>query len=650
LVVLFLGITLILLGALAWLGWRLFQQDRALEQQRVRDRLENAADIVATELHRRLTDVDGRLSRLATTAEPDLPQAAAQYAQQLSDDALLVVMEGNGVQAYPRARLLYYPVLPQPDEPPASVFASGESFEFRDHDFVAAARVFRRIAQSEDWAVRAGALLRLARAERKANRLDGALDAYAELAGLESISVEGLPADLVALSASLDLLSEMSRRDELQSRAAAVYHDLHGGRWLLTRAQYEFYLGRICRWMPCDSDGDAGTNARVESMRTLAAGVEWLWSRVVANSGDSSGTRWIDGRPALLVWRGSADRTVALVGGVQHLEQDWLAALEPLSERHQIEVALADISGNDLTSRLVKEAPLQATRTMADTRLPWTVHVTSADPGADFAQLGERRRLMLLGLATLGLFVLVGLYAVTRGVTRELEAARLQSDFVAAVSHEFRTPLTSLQQFAELLSSGRITSEEDRNRYYKVMERESGRLHRLVEGLLDFGRMEAGALEFHWEQVAIGGLVRSVVTEFESEMADNGYRVELTDDGSAATARADVEALSRGVWNLLDNAVKYSPECKTVWVDVKCEDGQVAIAVRDRGVGIPLEEQKSIFEKFVRGASPDGRATKGTGIGLAMVRHIVDGHGGEIRVASEPGVGSTFTILLPLED
>jgi signal transduction histidine kinase len=237
-----------------------------------------------------------------------------------------------------------------------------------------------------------------------------------------------------------------------------------------------------------------------------------------------------------------------------------------------------------------------------------------------------------------------------RGVSRELAVARLQSDFVAAVSHEFRTPLTSLKQLAELLSSGRVASDERRARYYEVMERETGRLHRLVEGLLDFGRMEAGALEFSWERVTPSDLVRRVVTEFETELGESGYHVELSADATAPPVRADSEALGRAVWNLLDNAVKYSPDRKTVWVDVSQDDGRLAIAVRDQGVGIPAVEREMVFQKFIRGTSSNGSGIKGTGIGLAMVKHIVEAHGGEVRVESEVGQGSTFTILIPVEE
>jgi signal transduction histidine kinase len=375
-----------------------------------------------------------------------------------------------------------------------------------------------------------------------------------------------------------------------------------------------------------------------------------LWDRRSALDGSGREVSWLDGNPVLLVWQHSGERTVGMVGGRQYLENDWLAVLGPLLEGERVQLALSDVSGDALTASLTPDAQYSATRTAAATRLPWTLHVASSDPQGDFAQLAERRRLLLLGLATLALLLLVGLYAVTRGVTRELEAARLQSDFVSAVSHEFRTPLTSLKQLTELLSSGRVASEERRARYYQVMERESGRLHRLVEGLLDFGRMEAGALEFHMERVSVRDLVRDVVTEFEAEVTEDGLNVELRDDEFTATAVVDAEALGRAVWNLLDNAVKYSPDCQTVWIDVEREDGCAKIAVRDEGLGIPEDELGSVFDKFVRGTSSNGRGTKGTGIGLAMVRHIVEAHGGEVRVESEVGRGSTFTILLPIEE
>jgi signal transduction histidine kinase len=646
LVVLFLGIALILMVTLAWLGWRLFQQDRALEKQRVQVRLEHAADVVAGELSRQLDAIRDDLTRLSTVPGSAIPDSAERLASRFSNDAVVIVLRSDGVAAYPSGRLVYYPTTRPVPQSGASVFARGEAFEFRRRDLPAAARTYGRLAESADSAVRAGALMRLARTERKVGRLTAALGAYDQLRTLGSTAVGDLPAELVARHARLPVLEALDRPDALRLEAEALRSDLCAGRWHLTRSQYEFYKDDACRWMDCEQLADSAAMAAGEA---LAAGADWLWNRrgTVAEGGREM--VWLDGQPVLVVWQGSSTGMAALVGGATHLADDWIGGLEQLRQGQNVRVAFADVSGTALTEPLPSTQELVVRRTVAETGLPWTLQVASADPLADFAQLRERRTLMLLGLATLALFVMVGLYGVMRGVSRELDVARLQSDFVAAVSHEFRTPLTSLKQLAELLASGRVASEERRARYYGIMERESGRLHRLVEGLLDFGRMEAGAMEFNWERVAPSELVRSVVTEFEAERVESGCQVELSVDGATSSIRADSEALTRAVWNLLDNATKYSPDGQTVGVSVSQRGGRVAIAVRDEGVGIAPAQQRDIFKKFVRGTSADGRGAKGTGIGLAMVKHIVEAHGGVIQVESEVGRGSTFTILLPAE-
>jgi len=212
---------------------------------------------------------------------------------------------------------------------------------------------------------------------------------------------------------------------------------------------------------------------------------------------------------------------------------------------------------------------------------------------------------------------------------------------------EFRTPLASLRQLTENLLDGRITSEERRHAYYQAQSRATDRLSRLVEGLLDFGRMEAGVVRYRFEPIDVGELVRSTADEFQQEGAERGRRVELRTDGELPAIRADREALTRALWNLLDNAVKYSPGSPKVWVEVAREQHGVAITVRDSGLGIAPEEQKQIYRKFFRGSAAKAADIKGTGIGLAMVQHIVQAHGGKMRLESAPGIGSTFTVVLP---
>jgi signal transduction histidine kinase len=224
--------------------------------------------------------------------------------------------------------------------------------------------------------------------------------------------------------------------------------------------------------------------------------------------------------------------------------------------------------------------------------------------------------------------------------------ARQQSDFVSAVSHEFRTPLTALRQLSELFIQGRVPSDEVRQKYYEALDRESGRLERLVEGLLKFGRMEAGAEKHQFAAIDMEDFLRKLVAEFLHH-AGRHCHVELNTNGKGLAVRADSEALGCAVWNLLDNAVKYSQENRAVWMELGRVNGSVAIRVRDQGMGIAPDDQGRIFQKFVRGAAARSLGVPGTGIGLAVAHQIVKRHGGEIQLESEPGQGSTFTVLLP---
>lgn len=647
LLVLFVGITLVLAASLGWLGWRLLQQDRSLETQRVRERLEGAATAVAAALDQRLTETETTLRRLAALPAAEFRAETSRWARGLEPGAVLVVLGRDGLDAYPPNRLAFYPVVrSSPDASPAT-FAAGEALEFRSQDYAGAAARYRALVSLGDQRVRAGALLRLGRTLRKAGDLEAALSTYRQLEELDSLSVGGLPAGLIGRQARIAIFEALKRTPEARGEAESLRGDLMGGRWAIDRGAFEFYTEDLRRM------GDTTFRETAQPAVTLARAVETVWGEWMSAPRLLTGTgrRLIrSGGPALVIRPAAIEREIALIVGTTHLEAVWLGGLRPLLDRQGVRVALDDPDGTPVVSQIPDDEPLQVMRAATETGLPGTLRVASADARVLTAEFGVRRRLMLAGLGVATLLVLFGTYAVARAVTRELEVARLQSDFVAAVSHEFRTPLTSLRQLAELLASGRVPTEERRTKYYQVIQREGERLHRLVEGLLDFGRMEAGALEFRLEPLDAATLVRDVVNEFRAEAAEHGYAVELAVNGEVGRVRADREALARAIWNLLDNAVKYSPDHRTVRVAVVGGgNGRLSISVQDRGAGIAPDEQGRIFEKFVRGDSARMAGVKGTGIGLAMVRHIVDGHGGDISVTSQPGAGSTFTITLPVE-
>lgn len=236
-------------------------------------------------------------------------------------------------------------------------------------------------------------------------------------------------------------------------------------------------------------------------------------------------------------------------------------------------------------------------------------------------------------------------YFVFRAVHRELEVARLQSDFVSAVSHEFRTPLTAMCHVTERLEEN-SASPERLPQYYRALARETRRLRALVESLLDFGRLQAGKRIFDMRDTDITELARGVVDEFRDRSSTD--RLAWHAPASSVFVRADAEAIRLALRNLVDNALKYSPESGAVDVRLSCCGDLAGISVEDRGPGISKEEQRTVFRKFVRGEAARALNVRGTGIGLSLADQIVKAHGGCLELASDPGHGCQFTILLPM--
>jgi signal transduction histidine kinase len=653
LLVSFLVFALAPVVALGWLGWRLLEQERALERQRAHESLQAAADRIGATLGRQLAEIEGRLNSLVVTPGPQVGSAASEIGGQM-DDALTVVMSPGGIDGYPAGRLLYYPFLPSAPDPPSETFAQAAALEFRRKDPAGAAAAYRKLTGSPEPAVRAAALLGVARNLRKARDVTGALAVYGDLARLGATPVSGLPADLLARQERCALLAEVNRLPDSRREAEALYSDLQGGRWRLRRAAYRFYAQEARLRLAPDRDTGA-FEARAREQLALTGGVEHLWDAWQAlgrGEGTPAGRQVlrVDDRSVLLLWRSASERMVALVAGPRFLESEWLSSAAPAAGQQAVSLALTDAEGHLVAGRPPAGARAQVVRTPADTGLPWTLQVADRSPSPTRREFLTRWRLLLLGFAVMGGVVLAGGYFTLRAMSRELAVARLKSDFVGAVSHEFRTPLTALCQLAETFAQNRVADEAQRRQYYDLLLRETRRLRRLVEGLLDFGRMEGGVREYRSESLDAGKLVRDTVADFQEEVARQGYRVELSGDEAGLRLRGDEEALRRALWNLLDNAVKYSPGCFTVRVDMSRRGSELHLRVRDQGLGIAEEERAQVFRKFVRGASSRDAGVKGTGIGLSMVDHIVRGHRGRVSVESGPGPGSTFTIVLPLEE
>jgi signal transduction histidine kinase len=251
-------------------------------------------------------------------------------------------------------------------------------------------------------------------------------------------------------------------------------------------------------------------------------------------------------------------------------------------------------------------------------------------------------------LACLSLVIVGGLVLTKHIVSKEMALARLKSDFVSNVSHELRTPLALIRLYAETLELGRITTQEKKQQYYRIIRKESERLTALINNILDFSRIEAGRKEYEFRETNIAELVHNTLDSYRYQIEQQGFAFEESIDSNLPPVRVDREAIARALLNLVNNALKYSTDEKFLGVKLYQENGLLKLEVADRGIGIARRDQSKIFEKFYRTGDPLVHNTKGSGLGLSLVRHITRAHGGDIAVESTQGKVSKFILSLPL--
>lgn len=261
-------------------------------------------------------------------------------------------------------------------------------------------------------------------------------------------------------------------------------------------------------------------------------------------------------------------------------------------------------------------------------------------------QTWVHRSFLILGF--LSLVIVGGLVLTKHIVSKEIALARLKSDFVSNVSHELRTPLALIRLYAETLELGRITTSDKKQQYYRIIRKESERLTALINNILDFSRIEAGRKEYEFRETDIAELVRNTLDSYRYQIEQKGFELEESIDSNLPAVPVDREAIARALVNLVNNALKYSTDQKFLGVKLYREDGVLRLEVLDHGIGIARRDQSKIFEKFYRTGDPLVHNTKGSGLGLSLVRHITQAHGGDIAVESTPGKGSRFILSLPL--
>jgi len=319
------------------------------------------------------------------------------------------------------------------------------------------------------------------------------------------------------------------------------------------------------------------------------------------------------------------------------------------STRH-LSIAVFDDDGHEVARvREGMEGRTVAEYPMSGPFEGYKVRVSSAPTSP--AVFAERLVVIELVFIVLLSLVLLGSIAIgARYIVRQVDLVNAKTSFVSNVTHELKTPVAVIKLAIDTIEMGRFRSPEERDKYLRTIVRESDRLVQLVDNILDFARLEAGQKTLHKGPLDLRDVVHGAMESFRLRLEDAGFKTDVWLPDTLPLVRGDSRALQHCLLNLLDNAVKYSRDRREVRVSVGARDGMVTLSVADRGIGIPVEDQARIFEKFARAETGLVHDVKGAGLGLSLVEMLVRAHHGRVEVVSTPGEGSTFTILLPVWD
>lgn len=404
----------------------------------------------------------------------------------------------------------------------------------------------------------------------------------------------------------------------------------------------------------------AMTKQELDSQQySKVASSEAEFRQLVGDSTEGMVARFLENKLNLLLWYRSPRETNLIFGAqmsIPQLRQALSSVPQTLDSalRNDVAVALLDESTKPVALsqtgfRANWKQPFVATE-LSEGLPHWEMAVYLVNP-AKLAQSAHTLKLTLgLLISVLILAIGVGGWLIVSDLGRELTLARQKTDFVSNVSHELKTPLTSIRMFSELLAENRVSESEKRQSYLNIIAAEASRLSRLINNVLDFSRMDRGEKKYDFQKCSFAALVRETMETYRPHLESNGFKIKYEGPEAGVFVNGDRDALSQVIVNLLSNAEKYSDGQKEILVQMEQIDEPLPHAearVMDRGSGVPRGCEGKIFDKFYRAHDSLSSGIQGSGLGLTLARQIARAHGGDVVYRPREGGGSCFNLRLP---
>ena len=680
--------------ALSIFGVRSIRNERFRLTQQMEDEHKRAADFLKDQISSRFADIENILQNLAQNPffiQKNYASIEESLNNQFKDDQLIE----DVFLVYKDEEPLFPLFLPVSSNraPTALSIQNGEQrerlkraqrFEFSQKDFSGAVALYEQIfSRSKSRDIQARMFNNIARCNMKLENYDKAIQNYSRICKEYSqcLTSSLLPLDLIAKLQIVRCYRSQGAHTPSMTSAIELYENLLQRQWYLDADQFNTYSSMvekdISEYLSVDG-GDLekeGYSQEFEGLKELHHKMKEQWHIVnniksfilpevqrrfsfqaASTSNPYRHSRTINQKDYLVIasaiLQEEREEAQDLLG--IKIDEDYLlnheviSILEEFPFTQEVSLSISALSGRILSEYGNPSTKEPTVTTYFDERFPpWRVDIFSVGKGG-LEVMDLRKSFYFWTILTILVLLTFGTVLVVRTVTHEMEVLRVKSDFVSSVSHEFKTPITAIKASIERLQRGKVNTFNKRKEYYSIISRDADKLSSLVRNILDYSRADVGRKQYFFQETDMAQLVKEELGNFKRDKIYAGIKIETQISQDIPSLDIDREAFSLALNNLLENAVKFSPGRKVIFVEVRKEAENVMVDVKDNGIGIDAGEMDKIFDKFYQGKNAARQSLRGTGLGLTLVKHVMEAHGGKVFVKSKIGEGSAFSLIFPI--
>jgi signal transduction histidine kinase len=653
-IILYYALAVLLPGIiLGYMAYRGISNDQALREKESRKELEMNSQACFSE-------IDSSLVRFVNRQTGDsMLSGSCRYDPSI---LALFIKGSGGSKKLITHQLLYLPdellaIEPIPFKPPSSL-REGVRLEFIEQRLPEAIRYYEdKILQTTDSAEKNLAIIASARLYNKLNQPARAKVLYNEiLTDCPGGLLNGqIPMGLIAGLETLKINQILEENDELKKNSLQCLELLLHPPCEYNSDQFEMFYQSFKNIIPESDPVFDSLFALLDKQKAITDYIVriFIGPDLITNN-KRNGLSVVpinsDELSAMYCTRNKNDGTQAglLIDFpvfLKSISEELIRKLEPSSS---INIRIEDNSGKLVFSKVLKEEAVILSFLFPENLPRYKLLLSENRPGFMTTIFKAGSGIYPLIFILIALFMLLGFAFTIYTLNVELRLNKLKSEFISNVSHELKSPLTSIRMMTDMLHHKRVETEERKSVYYSAMLEESERLSHLIDNILDFSRIDDERKKYDFTELDLDELLRKFLKSTRESLSDPGFDIRYSCTEKVPAIKADKDAILQVFYNLVDNAIKFSGSSRQIDISLSSGNSELLFCVKDYGIGIPVKDQEKIFDRFYRSNEPQRMGIRGSGIGLTIVKRIVEDHGGHLTLESKFGEGSRFTVRLPV--